>query len=137
VTVRHTSEFFRALEAQDMHKLRSLLAPDVTWSVPMAANGDNDNGAHVFTGVDAVMANFEQIGTLLRTVSFIGQRTTVDGSGRTSITEARGDFVTASGAPYRNVYVFHLDWRGGKVVAGIEYANPVTICQAFPLPDCS
>lgn len=56
--------------------------------------------------------------------------------GTTSISEAKGDFVTADGRPYRNVYVFRLDWHHGRVTAGVEYANPATICATFALPDC-
>lgn len=49
----------------------------------------------------------------------------------------RGDFVTATGRPHRNVYVFRFDWRGGQLVAGVEYLNPMTICWSFDLPLCT
>jgi ketosteroid isomerase-like protein len=36
--------------------------------------------------------------------------------------------------PYRNVYVFRLDWLDGLVVGIEEYANPITFCRTFDVP---
>ncbi|WP_460523375.1 nuclear transport factor 2 family protein [Flindersiella endophytica] len=51
---------------------------------------------------------------------------TPDGSASTFV-QTNGDFQTRDGRPYRNVYVFRFDWRGGRMKAWEEYANPVTI----------
>lgn len=135
-TKQKTYALLDALERQDLQALQSLMASSVTWSNPMALSGDNDNGAGLHVGEDAVIAYFSgELQNLIKTVNFVDERVTVDG--RTAIVEARGDFVTATGRHYRNVYVFHFDWRDGKLVAGVEYLNPMTICWSFELPLCT
>lgn len=67
-TARRTRAFFAALSARDFAALAAMLHPDVTWSVPMAASGDNDAGGATYVGRDQVMANFRSIESLLRTV---------------------------------------------------------------------
>lgn len=44
--------------------------------------------------------------------------------------------TTADGGPYQNVYVFRIDWQGGRAIAIEEYANPRTFCQTFSNPQC-
>ncbi|MFI7064514.1 nuclear transport factor 2 family protein [Kribbella sp. NPDC050124] len=135
-TKQKTYALLDALERQDMPAIRSLMASSVTWSNPMALTGDNDNDATRHVGEDAVIGYFSgELQDLIKTVDFVDERVTVDG--RTSMVEARGDFVTATGRPYRNVYVFRFDWRDGELVAGVEYLNPMTICWSFELPLCT
>lgn len=135
-TKQKTYALLHALERQDMQAIRSLTASSVTWSNPMALTGDNDADAGRWVGEDAVIAHFFQdIHPLIDTVDFVDERVTVDG--QTSIVEALGDFVTAAGRPYRNVYVFRFDWRDGELVAGVEYLNPMTICWSFQLAICT
>jgi hypothetical protein len=44
-----------------------------------------------------------------------------------------GDFTT-DGRPYRNVYVFRIDWRGDRIAHVEEYGNPVTFSATFSRP---
>jgi ketosteroid isomerase-like protein len=67
-------------------------------------------------------------------IRFADQRVSVVADGRTSFVQANGDFTTADGRPYNNVYVFRLDWRDGRVVSGEEYFNPVTFSNTFDTP---
>jgi ketosteroid isomerase-like protein len=45
--------------------------------------------------------------------------------------EARGDFVTDEGKPYRNRYIFRLDIKDGRVVLQKEYFNVATATAVF------
>jgi ketosteroid isomerase-like protein len=57
--------------------------------------------------------------------------------GRSSFVQFDGDFRTADGRPYRNVYIWRLDWHRGQLTTLEEYANPITYCQTFPgTPGC-
>lgn len=131
-----TAAFFAALERQDEDALRGLFAPSVRWENPMAISGNNDDNRTPLTGRDAVLDNFRSLQSLITTVRFTDLRITVANGGRTSVAEVRGDMTTAAGQPYRNVYVFRFDWLGGRIVAGAEYANPMTICVTFGPPGC-
>jgi ketosteroid isomerase-like protein len=68
----------------------------------------------------------------MRSAKFIDRRITAAADRATTFVQARGDFVTADGRPYQNVYVFRFDWSDGKIVSWEEYANPITIIRAFP-----
>jgi ketosteroid isomerase-like protein len=68
----------------------------------------------------------------MRSARFIDRRITASASRATTFVQARGDFVTADGRPYQNVYVFRFDWRNGKIMSWEEYANPMTIIRTFP-----
>ena len=68
----------------------------------------------------------------MRSARFIDRRITVSADGATTFVQARGDFLTTDGRPYRNVYVFRFDWRAGTIVSWEEYANPMTIIRTFP-----
>jgi ketosteroid isomerase-like protein len=67
-------------------------------------------------------------------IEFTDVRVSVAAGGRTSFVQADGDFTTADGRPYRNVYVLRFDWRGGRIVGGEEYSNPVTFSESFGRP---
>lgn len=47
---------------------------------------------------------------------------------------AYGDFTTADGRSYANVYGFRFHWRRARIVHGEEYFNPVTFSEAFGVP---
>ncbi|CAL9522938.1 hypothetical protein SUDANB176_03889 [Streptomyces sp. enrichment culture] len=52
----------------------------------------------------------------------------------TTFARADGNFRTADGRAYENVYAFRYDRRDGLLVRAEEYADPVTSCAAFPDP---
>jgi ketosteroid isomerase-like protein len=97
----------------------------------MSASGDADDNEPA-RGRDAVESRLGAIGGMMRSARFGDRRMTVSADGGTTFVQTRGDFRTADDRPYRNVYVFRLDWRDDKIVSWEEYANPVTILRTFP-----
>lgn len=135
-TERRTDRFLTAFEREDAAALRSLLDPRVTFVNRLPLSGDRDDAVEL-TGRDAVMAYFERVFAQMGTVDFVAPDVTVAAGGDMSFVEADGDFVSADGRPYENVYVFRFDWRDGRIVAGTEYASPLTFCQTFPIEECA
>lgn len=128
--VDETNRFLNLLEAGNQAGLADILDDQVVWSTPMSFGGAEDGGrAH---GRDAFGSRLASIGGLMRSAKFIDRRITASADKATTFVQTRGDFVTADGRPYQNVYVFRFDWRDGKIVSWEEYANPITILQAFP-----
>jgi ketosteroid isomerase-like protein len=129
-TLERTNRFLDAMEAADVGVLAAMLHEDVTWSGPMSADGGQD--VEVVHGLDAFGARLMEIGGLMQSAKFADRRITVSTDGTTSFVQSNGDFVTADGRPYRNVYVFRFDWVEDKIVAWEEYANPVIVVRTFP-----
>jgi ketosteroid isomerase-like protein len=123
--------FLDLLEAGDGEGIEGMLDENIVWIAPMTATGDAED-AEPAEGIDAFRARVRQIGGLIGSACFVDRRVTATEDGTTTFVQARGDFRTKSGEPYRNVYVFRFDWRDGKIVTWEEYANPVTILRAFP-----
>jgi ketosteroid isomerase-like protein len=63
---------------------------------------------------------------------FVDRRVSLTRDGMTTFVQTRGDFVTALGRPYRNVYVFRFDWDDDRLRVWEEYANPVAVRRAYP-----
>jgi ketosteroid isomerase-like protein len=129
--VAATLTFLDLLEAREQDSVVAMLESDITWTTPMTATGDADD-AEVIEGREAFRARLALLGAMISSVRFTDRRVTVDGPGTTTFVQARGDFRTAAGRPYRNTYVFRLDWRDGRIRSWEEYANPVTVLNAFP-----
>jgi ketosteroid isomerase-like protein len=128
--VHQTNHFLDLLEAGDQAGVASLLDDDIVWSAPMTIGGDEaDQPAR---GREAFGSRLGSISELMRSASFTSRRITVSADQATTFVQTRGDFVTADGRPYRNVYVFRFDWRDGRIASWEEYANPVTILRTFP-----
>lgn len=121
----NTQRFLDALERHDVDAAVELLAPDVTWRTPMSMDGSQRTG--VTSGREDVEARLRQLDAWFDQVRFADRRTSRAEGATTTFVQANGDFVTKDGRPYRNVYVFRFDWRGGQLATWEEYANPVTV----------
>jgi ketosteroid isomerase-like protein len=128
--VDQTNRFLDILEAADQAGMAGILDDQVMWSTPMSSGqaGDGEPAC----GRQAFASRLGSISGLMRSARFTDRRITASADNTTTFVQTRGDFVTADGRPYRNVYVFRLDWRDGKIVSWEEYANPITIIRAFP-----
>jgi len=126
-----TNRFLDLLEDGDSRGVGAMLSAHVTWSAPMTATGNVDDAERT-EGREAFQARLSSIGALMQSARFVDRRVTTSADGTTTFVQTRGDFRSADGSPYRNVYVFRFDWQDGKIVAWEEYANPITILRAFP-----
>ena len=128
--VDQTNHFLDLLEAGDRAGVAGMLDDEVVWSAPMSAgNGGDSEPAR---GREAFGSRLSSISGLNRSARFTDRRITASADQSTTFVQTTGDFVTAAGRSYRNVYVFRFDWRDGRIVAWEEYANPLTIIRAFP-----
>jgi ketosteroid isomerase-like protein len=125
-----TSRFLDLLEAGDRAGVAGMLDDQIVWSAPMSFGSAGDG--EPARGLQAFASRLGSISGLMRSARFIDRRITASADGATTFVQARGDFVTADGRPYQNVYVFRFDWRDGKIVSWEEYANPMTIIRTFP-----
>jgi ketosteroid isomerase-like protein len=125
-----TSRFLDLLEAGDRAGVAGLLDDQIVWSAPMSVGSAGD-GAPA-RGRSAFGSRLGSISGLMKSARFTDRRITACADTGTTFVQARGDFVTADGRPYQNVYVFRFDWRDGKIVSWEEYANPLTIIRTFP-----
>jgi ketosteroid isomerase-like protein len=128
--VDQTNRFLDWLEVGDRAAIAGVLDDQVVWSAPMSAGGGPASAPA--RGRAAFGSRLSSISGLMRSAKFIDRRITSSADEATTFVQARGDFVTADGRPYQNVYVFRFDWRDGKIVSWEEYANPVTILRTFP-----
>jgi ketosteroid isomerase-like protein len=128
--VDQTNRFLDLLEAGNRAGMNEMLDDRVVWSTPMSAGSGEDGGPA--RGREAFGSRLGSISGLMRSAKFIDRRITAAADRATTFVQARGDFVTADGRPYQNVYVFRFDWSDGKIVWWEEYANPITIIRAFP-----
>ena len=116
--------FFTRWPANDAAGLRELLTDDATLVVPLSADGSPEP-YYVFTGADQVMGYLEGAMALLPQIRFINQEWAVSDDARYVYLHADGDMVAKTGARYRNVYVYRLTFRDGRIARIDEYANPV------------
>jgi ketosteroid isomerase-like protein len=128
--VDQTNRFLDLLEVGNQARLADLLDDQVVWSAPMSSGSAEDG--EPARGREAFGSRLAAIGGLMKSAKFIDRRITASADNATTFVQTRGDFVTADGRPYQNVYVFRFDWLGGKIVSWEEYANPITIIQTFP-----
>ena len=97
----------------------------------MSSSGHTEDGEPA-RGRQAFGSRLGSISGLMKSAKFIDRRVTVSADGATTFVQTNGDFITADGRPYQNVYVFRFDWRDDKIVTWEEYANPMTIIRTFP-----
>jgi ketosteroid isomerase-like protein len=133
--VHQTYLLLAALENEDRATVEKLTSDNATLTLPMALSGNRDDAAR-FVGKDQVLGYIDQLFTGMSVVDFNQVRVTSSDSGRTTFVQANGDFVTADGRPYKNVYIFRYDWKDGRLQAAEEYANPTTFCQTLGHPTC-
>jgi ketosteroid isomerase-like protein len=124
-----TRRFLTAFAEQDFATLADLFDPDVTVVNLITLDGSQEpRPPH--QGRDAAVAYFRQIDGMMPEREMRDLRVTA--AGDTVFVQFNGDFRTAEGRPYRNVYVFRMDWRDGRLVSLEEYGNPITFINAFP-----
>jgi ketosteroid isomerase-like protein len=129
MTEERTRSWLTALAEQDFPTLEALLDPDVTVTMPLTFDGTLAKGP-VHVGREAVLGYFHDINKLMPRRELRDLRLT--DAGDTVFLQFNGDFTTADGRPYRNAYVFRLDWRDGLLTTIEEYANPIAFANAFP-----
>jgi ketosteroid isomerase-like protein len=130
---QHTERFLRACERRDVTTVAALLHPRVTLIHPITFSGALQPEAR-FTGKPQVLGYLRTVFQVMDRIQFTDERVSVARRGRTTFAQANGNFTTADGRPYRNVYLFRFDWRNGRIVGGEEYYNPVTFSQTFGTP---
>jgi ketosteroid isomerase-like protein len=128
--VDQTNRFLNLLEAGDRAGVADMLDDHIVWSARMSAGPADDNAPA--RGREEFGSRLGAIGRLVKSARFVDRRITASADEPTTFVQANGDFVTADGRPYRNVYVFRFDWRDGKIASWEEYANPITIIRTFP-----
>lgn len=123
-------DFINAFEQKDTKTLSTLLAPQASVVQPMTFSGGSTPEVQ-FDGRDAVLGYLHQVFTHMAQIKFTSPKLSVANDGNVLFYEAIGDFVTATNAPYRNVYVLKFELQDSKIVHITEYANPVTYAITF------
>ncbi|WP_422343458.1 nuclear transport factor 2 family protein [Parasphingorhabdus sp.] len=119
---------FDAVLAEDLAKVREILAPEATLFAMFNPNGTTDEASirqfPALAYFDIVTKNYENIEFRDRTYS-------VTDDGRTVWMEASGNLlVAATGEPYRNRYVFKITIdEDGKVTNISEWVNTATLAS--------
>lgn len=131
---RPTLAFLDALQAKDFPAVAAALTEDTALTVALSFSGAPEPAGR-FTGKEQVLGYLTQVFTTMGTIRFTDVRVSVADAGRTTFVQANGDFTTADGRPYRNVYVFRYDWRDGLIARTEEYGNPVTFSRTFGSPE--
>jgi ketosteroid isomerase-like protein len=135
-TRRRAQEFLDRLEQKDTDAIAATLHPEVTFSHPLSLSGKRADAVR-WQGKDRVLGYLGGASMMMDRIRFTDQRLSVAAGGGTAFVQADGDLTTADGRPYQNVYIFRIDWRGDRVIAIEEYANPLTFCQTFNNPLCA
>jgi ketosteroid isomerase-like protein len=134
-TLQDTRALLSALERKDLQAISALTDQRATLTNTLPLSGIRE-AAVTLEGKEQILGYIQQVFTTMGAIAFSDVLVTVSADGRTSFVQANGDFTTADGRPYRNVYMFRYDWRDSRVVNTLEYANPVTFCKTFGHPDC-
>ncbi len=134
--VRTAEALIAALEHENLDAILARLAEDVDVVLPLAPDGNNDP-AHIdhFAGRQATRAMLWRTFFAYRQIDFVDDVITPSSDGRVIFVEARGDFVTLDGRPYRNVYLIKLVFDDAGAVTRIEeWTNPVTAALTWDFP---
>ena len=129
-TADQTRAFLAAFERKDLNAVSERIDDDATFTIPLSFSGA-PGPAGYFAGKEQILGYVNNVVTRFQSIRFTDVRISVTAHGKTSFVQAKGDFTTADGRPYRNVYVYRFDWRDGRMVHTDEYANPVTLCNTF------
>ena len=125
-----TNRFLDLLEVGDSSGIAAMLDDQIVWSTPMSSGTSTET--QPARGRKAFGARLGTISGQMRSAKFIDRRVTTSADGATTFVQTKGDFLTADGRPYQNVYVFRFDWDQGRIKSWEEYANPLTIIRTFP-----
>jgi len=131
--VRTAEALIAALEHENLDAILARLAEDVDVALALAPDGNNDP-THIdrFAGRQATRAMLWRTFFAYRQIDFVDDVITPSSDGRVVFVEARGDFVTLDGRPYRNVYLIKLVFDDAGAVTRIEeWTNPVTAAQTW------
>src|SRR5215216_105626 len=131
-----TEALKKELERENLDAILARLAEDVDVVLPLAPDGNNDP-THVdrFAGRQSVRALLWRTFLAYRHIAFVDDVITPSSDGRVIFVEARGDFLTLDGRPYRNVYLIKLVFDDAGAVTRIEeWTNPVTASQTWGFP---
>ncbi|GLW07017.1 hypothetical protein Misp01_21470 [Microtetraspora sp. NBRC 13810] len=131
--LRRTKDFLSDFQRRDLAAVGAKLSPRVTLTMPITFTGAQTPDTR-YTNKEQVLGYFRTVFGTMGRVRFTDQRLSVASGGRTIFVQTYGDFTTADGRPYKNVYLFRFDWRDGLIVAGEEYTNPVTFSKTFGAP---
>jgi ketosteroid isomerase-like protein len=126
--VRTAEVLVAALEHEDLEAILARLAEEVTLVLPLAPDGNNDS-ANIdrFAGRESVRGALWRTFLAYRRIAFVDSVITPSRDGQVIFVEARGDFLTLDGRPYRNVYLIKLVFDDAGAVTRIEeWTNPVT-----------
>jgi len=125
--------FFQGLEGHDADLVAGLLADDVILEIPFNASGSTAPAAR-FEGKQAMMGYVNQIVTSFSRIVLTDKRSYAAEHG-TVFFEGKGDLVhAASGAPYKNLYVFKFGFRSNLIAQVSEYSNPVIYAKLVGAP---
>ncbi|MCP2280937.1 nuclear transport factor 2 family protein [Nocardia amikacinitolerans] len=130
-----TRALLEAFERKDLDAIDVLIDQNATLTIPMSFSGALEPAAH-FANKDEILGYIGGVVTNFRSMRFTDLRISVAERGGTSFAQANGDFITADGRPYRNVYIYRFDWKDGLMVHTDEYANPITLCQTLENLNC-
>jgi ketosteroid isomerase-like protein len=134
--VRTTEALIAALEHEEMDVILAKLAEEVDVVLPLGSDGNNDP-THIdrFAGRQATRMMLWRTFLAYRQIDFVDDVITPSSDGRVIFVEARGDFVTLDGRPYRNVYLIKLVFDDAGAVTRIEeWTNPVTAALTWDFP---
>jgi ketosteroid isomerase-like protein len=135
-TLRRAQQFLDHFERKSTEEIAATLHPEVTFAHPLSLSGKREDAAR-WQGKDQVLGYIGGAFTKMDRIRFTNRRISVADGGGTAFVQADGDLTTSDGRPYQNVYIFRVDWRGDRIFAVEEYANPLTFCQTFDNPLCA
>ena len=116
--------YFAKWNDGDFDALRGMLADDAVIVLPLSG-GSSPDPSFVFTGKDGALGYLKFARNIFTGITFSDENWFVSEDAASVHLHARGDMRTKDGRPYRNVYVFRLEIRDGKIVHVDEYTNPI------------
>lgn len=119
--------FFDAVAREDLASVQTFITPDATVQAMFNPNGLN-GAEHIRTF--PTTAYFGIVSRNYDNIAFSDRVFSVADNGSTVWMEAQGQLVVAAtGAPYRNGYVFKLTLENGRIRTIQEWVNTMTLTQ--------
>lgn len=133
---RTAEALLTALENEDLESILDALAPEVVLVLPLAPDGNNAaRNVDRFDGKEAIHSALQRNFLAYKRIAFTDAVLTASANGRVVFVEARGDFETLHGRPYRNVYLIKLVFDDAGAITLIEeWTNPVTASMTWGFP---
>lgn len=128
--VKQTQALLMALESKDLDTIDAMLDRQATLTLPLSFSGAQEPAIH-FVGKDQVLGYIKSVFGGMGTIRFADVRLSVTADSSATFVQANGNFTTADGRPYRNVYIFRYDWAKDRLASIEEYGNPVTFTATF------